>query len=99
MKRILAILGALLALLLVLLLVLPILFRDKIAARVKVAVNQNVAAKVDWSHVGVSFFRHFPNLTLRLDDLTVANEGRFAGDTLAAIRHFDVALSLPSVLS
>jgi uncharacterized protein involved in outer membrane biogenesis len=99
MKRLLAILGGLLALVLVLLLVLPILFRDKIAARVKAAVNQNVAAKVDWSNVGVSFFRHFPNLTLRLDDLTVATQGRFAGDTLAAIRHFDVAVSLPSVLS
>jgi AsmA-like protein len=96
--RVLAVVGGLLALLLVLLLVLPLLFRDRIAARVKVAVNQNLTARVDWRDVGVSFFRHFPNLTLRLDDLTVANEGRFAGDTLAAIRHLGVVLDLPSVL-
>src|SRR4051812_23419089 len=99
MKRLLIALGGLLALVLVLLLVLPLLFRDKIAARVKTAVNQNVNARVDWTGVGVGFFRHFPNLTLRLDDLTVANEGRFAGDTLAAIHGLDVVLSLPSVLS
>ena len=98
MKRILAVLGALLALVLVLLLVLPLLFRDRIAARVKVAVNQSLAARVDWRDVGVSFFRNFPNLTLRLDDLTVANQGRFAGDTLAAIHHFGIVLDLPSVL-
>ena len=47
---------------------------------------------------GLSFFRNFPNLTLRLDDLTVANDGRFAGDTLAAIRHLGVVLDLFSVL-
>jgi AsmA-like C-terminal region/AsmA family len=98
MKRVLVVLGSLLALVLVLLLVLPLLFRDRIAQRVKVAVNQSLVAQVDWRSAGVTFFRHFPNLTLRLDDLTVANEGRFAGDTLAAIRHLQVVLDLPSVL-
>ena len=98
MKRTLVVLGTLLALVLVLLLVLPLLFRDQIAARVKVAVNQNLAARVDWRAAGVTFFRHFPNLTLRLDDLTVANQGHFSGDTLAAIRHLGVVLDLPSVL-
>ena len=39
MKRVLAILGALLALVLVLLLVLPMLFRDRIAQRAKLEVN------------------------------------------------------------
>ncbi|MBA3443919.1 MAG: AsmA family protein, partial [Gemmatimonadales bacterium] len=89
--------GALLGLLL-LLLVLPMLFQDKIAARVKLELNKSLTAKVDWRDAGLTFFRNFPNLTLRLDDLTVANTGRFEGDTLAAIRHLGVVLSLPSVL-
>ena len=46
-------------------------------------MNQSLTARVDWRDAGVTFFRNFPNLTLRLDDLTVANEGRFAGDTVA----------------
>ncbi|HET9464938.1 MAG TPA: AsmA-like C-terminal region-containing protein [Gemmatimonadales bacterium] len=96
--RVLAIVGAVLALLLVLLLVLPFLFRDRIAARAKTAVNQNLNARVDWNNVGLSFFRHFPNLTLTLDGLTAVGVDRFQGDTLAAVRHLRVSLSLPSVL-
>jgi len=97
--RILAVAGAVIALLLVLLLVLPLLFRDRIAERVKTAVNQNLNARVDWRDVGVGFFRHFPDLTLTLDDLTAVGVERFQGDTLAAVRHLRVSLSLPSVLS
>src|SRR5215211_399922 len=90
--------GALLALLLVLLLVLPMLLKDTIAQRAKTAVNQNVKAQVNWSDVGVSFFRHFPNLTLTLDGLTAIGIDRFQGDTLAAVRHLGLSVSLPSVL-
>src|ERR671917_2226669 len=97
--RILAVVGGLLALLLVLLLVLPMLFQDQIAARAKEAANRSVTARVDWRDAGLSFFRNFPHLTLRLDDLTVANRGRFEGDTLAAIRHLGVILDLGSVVS
>ena len=90
--------GALLALVLVLLLVVPLLFKDTIAERVKTAVNENVRARVDWSDVGVSFFRHFPNLTLTLDGLTAVGVDRFQGDTLAAVQHLGLSVSLPSVL-
>ena len=98
-SRLLAAAGAVIALLLVLLLVLPLLFKDRIAARVKTAVNQNLNARVDWRDVGVSFFRHFPDLTLTLDDLTAVGVDKFQGDTLAAVRHLRVSLSLPSVIS
>jgi uncharacterized protein involved in outer membrane biogenesis len=97
--RILAVAGAVLALLLVLLLVLPLLFRGRIETRVKIAVNQNVNARVDWRDVGLSFFRHFPDLTLTLDDLTTVGVDKFRADTLAAVRHLRVSLSLPSVVS
>ena len=96
--RILAIVGSLIVLLLVLLVVLPLLFRDRIAQRAKLEVNRSLDARVEWRDVGLTFFRNFPNLTLRLDDLTVAGKGRFEGDTLAAIRHLQVVLDLASVL-
>src|SRR5882724_13522814 len=94
--RILAVTGAVIALLLLLLLALPLLFRDRIAERVKTAVNQNVNARVDWSDVGLSFFRHFPNLTLTLDGLTAVGVDRFQRDTLAQVGHLRVSVSLPS---
>ncbi|MFL5460213.1 MAG: AsmA-like C-terminal region-containing protein [Gemmatimonadales bacterium] len=99
MKRVFVIVGGLLALVLLLLLVLPLLFKNQIASKAKEAANRSVNARVDWRDAGLTFFRHFPNLTLRLDDLTVANQGRFQGDTLAAVRHLGVVLSLPSVVS
>ncbi|HEY9015610.1 MAG TPA: AsmA family protein, partial [Gemmatimonadales bacterium] len=100
MKRLLAILGGLVAVVILLLLVLPLFLKDRIARQAKAGVNRNVVnATVDWRDVGLSFFRHFPNLTLRLDDLTVANRGRFQGDTLAAIHRVGVVVSLPSVVS
>ena len=96
--RILAIVGTPIVCLLALLVVLPLLFRDRIAQRVKVEVNRTLDARVDWRDVGLTFFRDFPNLTLRLDDLTAVGLGRFEGDTLASIRHFGVALDLVSVV-
>jgi uncharacterized protein involved in outer membrane biogenesis len=96
--RILAWAGGLLVLLVVLLLLLPLLFRDRIALRVKSEVNRNLAARVDWRRAGLTLFRDFPNLTLTLDDLTAANVGRFEGDTLAAIRRLRIVLDLASVL-
>src|SRR5215210_4523884 len=98
MKRVLVGLGAVLALVLVLLLVLPLLFKDRIQERAKTAVNQNLNARVDWSDVGLSFFRHFPNLTLTLDGLTAVGVDRFHDDTLAQVRHLRISLSPPSVL-
>src|SRR3954466_6371870 len=97
--RMLAIVGTVLVLVLALLFVLPLLFRDRIAERAKTEVNATLNARVDWRDAGLTFFRHFPNLTLTLDDLTAANVGRFQGDTLAAVRHLGVVLSLPSVVS
>ncbi len=97
-KRILAISGGVLVLLLALLVILPLVFRDRIAARVKTEINQSVEAKVDWRDVGLGFFHDFPNLTLTLDDLTAVGVGRFEGDTLAAIGRFGVSLDLASVV-
>src|SRR5919107_1050364 len=96
--RVLTVVGTLLGVVLVLLLVLPLLFQDQIAAKAKEAVNRSVNANVEWRDAGLSFFRHFPHLTLRLDSLTVANRERFQGDTLAAVRHLGVVLDLGSVV-
>src|ERR671933_878181 len=96
--RILAAVATLVALVLALLIVLPLLFRDRIAQRVKVEVNRSLDARVDWRDAGLSFFRNFPNLTLTLNNLTTVGVGRFQGDTLAAVRHLRVVLDLASVL-
>jgi hypothetical protein len=86
------------ALSVVLLAVVPLLFRSELEARVKAELANHVDARVEWSRVGVSLFRDFPNLTLRLDDLSVVGVGRFEGESLAAVPSFRMVLDLGSVL-
>jgi len=87
-----------LALVLVILAVVPLLFRDRLEARVKAEVARGLDAHVDWSRVGVSLLRDFPNVTLRLDDVAVTGVGEFEGDTLAAVPTFRMVLDLGSVV-
>src|SRR6476469_8726602 len=90
--------GTVIIVLLVALATLPLLFSDRIAARAKTEVNSALAARVDWRDAGLSLFGDFPNLTLRLDDLSIAGTRLFAGDTLARIHRLGVVLDLGSVL-
>ena len=90
--------GTVIVVLFFLLATLPFLFSDRIAARVKTEVNSALEARVDWHGAGLSLFGDFPNLTLRLDDLSIAGKRLFAGDTLARIHRLGVVLDLGSVL-
>jgi hypothetical protein len=89
--------GTVIVVLLVALATLPFLFGDRIAARAKTEVNSALEARVDWRDAGLSLFGDFPNLTLSLDDLSIAGKKLFAGDTLAKIHRLDVVLDLGSV--
>ncbi|HEX6631359.1 MAG TPA: AsmA-like C-terminal region-containing protein [Gemmatimonadaceae bacterium] len=90
--------AAVLGVLLLLLVLAPFVFRDRITARVQAEIAKSVDARVHWAGAGLSLLRDFPNVTLRLDDLSVAGVGRFEGDTLAAVRQLRVVLDLGSVL-
>ena len=96
--RTLVIIGAILGVPLVALAVVPMLFGDRIAARVKAEVNDAIEARVDWRDASLGVFRNFPNVTLRLDQLSVAGTKRFTGDTLAKVGRLQVVLDLASVL-
>src|SRR5688500_5918449 len=96
--RILALAGTALVLLPALLVLLPLLFRDRIAERVKVEANRTLEARVDWRDAGLDFVRDFPDLTLTRDALTVVGVSPFEGDALASIRRFGVALDVLSAM-
>lgn len=97
-KIVLGLVAGLTVLIFALLLALPVIARGPVAKRVRAAVDDAVDARVEWGGVGITFFRSFPNLALRLDDLTVTGVGPFEGDTLAAIGSFRLVLSVPSVV-
>ena len=90
--------GAFLALVLVALVAIPLFFGDRIVARLKDEIGNNVAARVDWTGAGLSLLRDFPNATLTVSGLSVANEAPFAGDTLVAMDQARLVLDLGSVV-
>ena len=76
----------------------PFLFKDKITALVKTEINNNLDAKVDFTDVDISFFRHFPRVALGLKNMQVVGINEFAADTLFVAKNIDVAVNIMSVI-
>jgi hypothetical protein len=86
-----------LAVLLVLMIALPIVFKGKIVDQVKYAINENVNAQVDFRSFRISLLRNFPNVSFRINDLTVVGVDDFQGDTLANVGSFFISVNLMSI--
>lgn len=97
LKKILRILGITLLVLLVLLFTAPYLFKDKIAKIVKEQINKNVAAKVDFTDLSLSFFRNFPKASVVLEGLQVTGPEPFLKDTLISAKELMAAVDLFSL--
>ena len=76
----------------------PFIFKDKITALVKKEINNSLNAKVDFSAVDISFFKHFPKVALGLSNLQVTGVNEFAADTLFSAKDIDVAVNIMSVI-
>ncbi|MBS1682380.1 MAG: hypothetical protein JST48_11760 [Bacteroidetes bacterium] len=80
--------------------VLPIVFKDKIKAKVDEAIAQNVNADVvfDVNNFSLSVFRNFPNITVEVKELGVFNREPFKGTPLFVVNRFDVEVNLKDVI-
>lgn len=61
----------------------PFLFKDQLIAETKTIINNNVNAEVDFGSVNLSIFRHFPDLTLALNDFSIKGIDDFQDIRLA----------------
>jgi AsmA protein len=89
--------GISVASLLLLLFVLPILFPGTVAEQIKKWTNRHIDGKLNFSTVQLSFFEHFPALTLTLHDFSLTGAAPFAQDTLLAGKALSFGLNLASV--
>lgn len=96
-KRVILGLGIFLVLLIGLAIAIPYFFKDKILEKVKVEINKNLNAKVDFSDVDISVFRHFPRISVKLEDLDVAGVGKFEGVKLLHTEGLDMAMDFWNV--
>lgn len=97
-KKVLKISAIVLASLIVLLSLSGFLFRGKIVSLVKSQINEHINAKVDFETVDISFFRHFPKVSIGLDDLEVMGTGYFEKDTLLFAKRLDAAVDIMSFI-
>lgn len=89
--------GIALAGMLALLFVLPVLFPGTIAEQIKAWTNESIDGKLDFSKTSLSFFDHFPSLTLTLHDFSLTGSAPFASDTLLAGKALGFGLNLASI--
>lgn len=99
MKKALKIFGGLIVLVLILMLVLPYFYKDKIMDLVKAEANKNLNATLDFGDVDLTFFAHFPQLTLKIEDLTLTGQGVFDGVQLVSFNSFNLVIGLGKVLA
>ena len=100
MKKILKITGILLSVILIVLIFMvctPFIFREKFAQIVKNTANSKLKTELNFSSMDVSFFDHFPNLTITLTDFSLRSCPPFAKDTLISARDISFGIDLASI--
>lgn len=98
LRKFLKITGLILLVLIALAFLLPILFKKQITELVKKEINKSLVAKVDFKDVSLSLFRHFPKVSISLDELSVVGTNEFEKDTLIAAKTFDASVNLISAI-
>jgi uncharacterized protein involved in outer membrane biogenesis len=88
---------AALATLVLALVILPRAFEGKIIKKVKQMANESLNAKLDFKKVEISLFRSFPQLDVRLNDLTISGINEFDGKSLLNVETLSTSFSLSSL--
>jgi hypothetical protein len=78
--------------------VVPLFFKKEINAKIKSSVNESINAKVDFKDLDLSLLSSFPDLGIKINDLTIVGVDSFAKDTLANIRQLQLNVNLMSVI-
>ena len=97
LKRILKITGIILLSLTTAVSLIPFLFKGKITSLVKKEINKSLNAKFNFDDISISFFRHFPKVSISINEPSVVGLGEFANDTLVVARSFDASVNLISL--
>lgn len=96
--RILKWIGISISSILALLFVLPILFPGKIAEEVKAFANKKLDGELNFKEANLSFFNHFPSLTLTLTDLSLKGSAPYKKETLLSADEVAFGIDLSSLL-
>ncbi|WP_343688914.1 AsmA-like C-terminal region-containing protein [Chitinophaga sp.] len=82
-----------------LLFLLPILFPSTVSNKIKTWTNNSITGDLNFSKARLSFFNHFPSLTLTLYDCSLKGAAPFEKDTLIAADEVALGVNLASIFS
>ncbi len=99
MKKFIKISAIIIVCIFALLIILPLAFKGKIVEQLKIEINKNVDAKVDFDGFSLSFIRNFPDINMKMRNISVVNNKPFEGDTLANIKGLSLTVNLMSFIS
>ena len=91
-------LGISIASILFLMFIIPILFPGTISQQVKIFANKHLAGELDYKKTHLTFFRHFPSLTVSVDDFILKGSKPFEQDTLLAAKEVAVGINLKNLI-
>jgi AsmA protein len=97
MKKALKISGIIILVILLILITAPFLFQDKIKQEVKALANKSLKSELNFTDMNVSFFSHFPNLTLTLTDFSLKGSAPFEKDTLISAHAISFGVNIASL--
>ncbi len=90
--------GITMLVLIILIISAPFLFKKQIVQFVKDTANEQLNAKVNFGQFDLTLLSTFPDFTLSVDSVSVANTGYFQGDTLLFAQNLTIGLDLVSVI-
>ena len=78
--------------------IIPLLFPGTISDQIKIFANKRLAGKLDYKKTHLTFFRHFPSLTVSVDDLLLKGSAPFQQDTLLAAKEVAAGINLKNLI-
>ena len=90
--------GIFIAFILLLMFLVPLLFPGTISEQVKIFANKRLAGKLNYKAVHLTFFRHFPSLTVSVDDLLLQGSKPFQQDTLLSAKEVSAGINLKNLI-
>jgi len=90
--------GITLVVILALLFLTPIIFADKIKEQIKKTANEKLSAELNYSDVSLSFFHHFPSLTLTLNDLSLNGSAPYKNEKFITAKEISFGINVASLI-
>ncbi len=76
----------------------PIVFEDQIKEQIKKTANERLSAELNYSDVSVSFFHHFPSLTLTLDNLSLNGSAPYKNEKFITAKEVSFGINVASLI-